>query len=299
MRSVAWVVALASTGCNLVFGLDAPALVDGAAPPPLDGGPDAAPACTDPGGLPDEDGDLIRDACDNCPHRAQTTPAERADPDGDGIGVACDPDLFNPDHVVAFYGFAEEAPPPLRYILGGTGAWGVRDGELAIIGTAPQTGDLAALDVELPVLTVEAEMTLPATLPVLAADGRSQSVGVWANIDIVTPSPTPGTPYGNLIELFQHRTSPTVSENKAHLVDTTPQGMAVTSAPDGVLFLPGERYRLTLTCGAGQCSTVVSQSNIIVYSTSNPSNTRSGSVGLRAFGLDARFHYLMVYAPGM
>lgn len=297
MRIGALAAALTTTGCNLVFGLDPPSVIDASTPPPDDGGPDATGACADPGGLPDEDGDLVRDACDNCPHRAQLSAEERADPDGDGIGVACDPDPLAPDHVVAFYGFEDDAP--LRYVLGGEGAWAVRDGELAIGGTSSQTAYLAALDVEEPVLTVETELTLPSTVPVLAADGRSHSVGLWANIDMVTPSPTVGTPYGNLVEIYQQRVSPSVSEAKAHLVDTTPQGLAVASAPDGALFVPGARYRLTLTCGAGACSTVVAQSGSGLFSTSNPSNTRSGSVGLRAFGLDARFHYLMVYAPGM
>lgn len=238
-----------------------------------------------------------RDACDDCPHRAQTTAAERADPDGDGIGVACDPHPSSPDHVVAFHGFEDD--PPLRYELGGTGTWEVRDGDLTLTGAAGQAPYLAALDLELPELTVEAELTLPATLPVLAADGRSQSAGVWANIDVVTPSPTAGTPYGNLIEIFRLRVAPSNLENRAHLVDTTPPGTGVTADANGALFVAGARYRLTLTCGAGVCSTVVTQAGSGVFSTSNPSTTRTGSVGLRSFGLDARFHYLVVYAPGM
>ena len=63
--------------------------------------------------------------------------------------------------------------------------------------------------------------------------------------------------------------------------------------------MPAARYHLTLTCGAGQCSTVVRRDGIVLYSTSNPSNTRAGGVGLRSYSVDARFHYLMVYAPGM
>lgn len=297
MRTVVLAAALATAGCNLVFGLDAPGLVDGAAPPPGDGGPDASPGCTDPGGLPDEDGDLVRDACDNCPHRAQTTPAERADPDGDGIGVACDPDLFNADHVVAFHGFNVQVPE-LQLVLGDAGAarWEFDGGDLVLTSASQRTPYLAALSTALPEVTVEAEMTIPASLPALS-NSSSRSVGVWANLDLGTPAPTPP---GNLIEIFELRDGAGVSNQYAHLVDTTVgAGPGVTSAPSQLLFLPGERYRMKLTCAAGQCSTVVFHAEIVGFNTSNPSTTRAGGVGLRSYGMDARFHYLMVYAPGM
>ena len=296
MRTVAMVVALASLGCNQVLGLDPPSLVDASSePPPLDARPDAAADCTDPGGAPDEDGDLVRDACDNCPHRAQTTAADRVDLDGDGIGAQCDPNLFGPDEVVAFLAF--NAPSPdLSLILGGQGAWGFDDGDLILNGTVTQTAYLAALAAAVPQVTVEAEVTLPATLALLAASS-SRSVGVWANLDLTTPiSPTPS---GNLVEVFEARGEQNGSESAAHLVDTTPGGTGVTAAASPPLFMPAARYHLTLTCGAGQCSTVVRRDGIVLYSTSNPSNTRAGGVGLRSYSVDARFHYLMVYAPGM
>jgi hypothetical protein len=52
--------------------------------------------CGDPSGLPDFDGDLVRDECDNCDAAAN---AGQEDPDGDGYGAACDGD-FNQDGVV-------------------------------------------------------------------------------------------------------------------------------------------------------------------------------------------------------
>lgn len=120
-------LAAASGGCNLVFGLEAPAggdddpgddggAVDGAlddgaldddggdgdAPiPPNDGRfVDALPCQSDTGW--DEDGDGVFDDCDGCPHRVDPG---QADDDGDGVGNACDPDPVRPNRIAFFDGF--------------------------------------------------------------------------------------------------------------------------------------------------------------------------------------------------
>jgi len=56
---------------------------------------------------PDEDGDLVPDLCDVCPHVFD--PAQ-ADEDGDGVGDACDPEPGIPrQRIVYFDGFAAES----------------------------------------------------------------------------------------------------------------------------------------------------------------------------------------------
>lgn len=100
-------VLASSAGCNLVFGLDAPAAdddVDDDAGPVVDARPDGPPGDTDIDGVGDgvdncpddqnpnqhdEDGDAYGDVCDNCPHVTNEGQSDVAD--GDGVGDACDP----------------------------------------------------------------------------------------------------------------------------------------------------------------------------------------------------------------
>lgn len=57
-----------------------------------DAAPDDVPPAPCPGGTHDEDGDLLADACDPCPHLAGTD----VDADHDGVGDACDPEPAMP-----------------------------------------------------------------------------------------------------------------------------------------------------------------------------------------------------------
>ena len=82
-----WIaVWLLATGCDRVFGIEPTHLADTA-------------VC----GSPDEDGDCIEDAHDNCPGLAN---ADQADDDGDGVGNICDPDETSRQTQLSFSPFS-------------------------------------------------------------------------------------------------------------------------------------------------------------------------------------------------
>ena len=55
---------------------------------------------------------------------------------------------------------------------------------------------------------------------------------------------------------------------------------------------------MILTCeGDGQCTGEVWRDGTRLDTLLLAATTRPGSVGLRSYGVDARFHHLMVYAP--
>jgi hypothetical protein len=67
---------------------------DGAPPVPPDVSADAGVDAPPPDAAPDEDGDTIPDADDNCPDDPNT---DQANCDGDALGDACDPEADGPD----------------------------------------------------------------------------------------------------------------------------------------------------------------------------------------------------------
>ena len=99
--------------------------------------------CADPTGLPNSDGDTLRDDCDNC---YLITNQTQTDTDGDGCGNVCDAD-FNNDGIVAIGDFSVLAiqlnGPPVGPPVGNTDiAPDPPDGIVAI-------GDFSALAVSL------------------------------------------------------------------------------------------------------------------------------------------------------
>jgi hypothetical protein len=162
-RSVAvGLAAVATAGCNAVFGLDPVELGDG------DGRPDAERPC-----LPsdhDEDLDGVPDRCDVCPH----VPDDQADTDGDGVGDACDPSPEERHRFLLVDTFTASVNPWQTV----RGTWAPTGDGLAQIDTGP-VSTLAFLAVELParawvdaVFHIDSAVTTVAEVSVLSHVGN-------------------------------------------------------------------------------------------------------------------------------
>ena len=109
---------------------------DGAAPGDGAAGDGPGPGADGPGGDGpalghDEDGDLVPDAIDVCPH---VPDADQLDTDGDGVGDACDPRPDVPGEQLVLFATFEDDEPPIE-IEGGGGAWTIEGDALRYAGT--------------------------------------------------------------------------------------------------------------------------------------------------------------------
>lgn len=300
-------------GCNAVFGLEPVGDRDGAAldatdapaddDAPADGDSttddasrDAAALCTDPGGVPDEDGDGRRDACDNCPQYSQL---DQSDADGDGVGDFCDPHSDAPDHLVAFHGFDDTTfPPGFQFAqTPGLGTWSITGGQLQLRGAQLGHHYLVRLDLDLHDVTVDAQAHLLGPLP-SPVPNTSRSVGVWAEIDLT--SPNPAFPTGVVVETAESVSPSGGISRFAHLVGVGVNGeVDDTTLADG-FFQAAQAYNFRLTCSqiAAVCDGFVGYPGFGWILRNMPATTRTGSVGLRSYGTDVAFDYLAIYAPG-
>lgn len=292
---------LCLAGCNQVLGLDPATRLDAAA---IDGGPDAIDGpppidtvdadpsvCVDPTGMPDEDFDGRRDECDNCPHLRQTD--GWLDGDGDGVGDACDPRLGMPDRIVFYTGF--EDPLGFEAITDGApGDWAIGGGRLRITGTTYQSPYLARFPLTTHSVTVATQAT-PREQPV-PVSATSRSVGVWAAID---PADHTASPSGIIVETAQSWPPSGPARHFAHLVDAAQTGVFADSPDVAGLWEYDQPYQISVTCVAetSTCTGRVGFDQVEYPMPRSGLLLRPGAVGLRTFGTDAEFDYLIVIAP--
>ncbi len=273
-------------GCDVVWGLErgVDARVD-----PADRPPDVSLVCLAPSGH-DEDHDGVDDACDNCPHVAQTT---FSDDDTDGVGDACDPNPDRKDTQIAFLPMTS-IPAGFPRVDPGTGTWEVVGDSVRLSGANVDGDYLGFVGANTRDVIVDTALTITAA-PAVAA-GHSQSVGVWASIG---GGSDPTFPTGFVYELIS---VPTMHFSHITELDDTMAVGTIASGPLPEIFAIGTRYRVRLACQGLTSPTCVGSTRLSPSGTTStlalPSGTtRVGSVGLRVHGdVTAVFEYLVVYA---
>jgi len=292
VREIALILVLALAGCDQVFDLQRP---PGDAAPPdvaLGAPPDAPEVCDQPGGVPDEDGDGFRNACDNCPYIAQG-PNERTDADGDGVGDVCDRRPGQQDTLVKFVGFDDNNHGLRLLIDPGSGSWSVAGGALRATNVGEAQDMLARIDIAHRDVTVVTSVTLIAPHPAFSGE----SAGLWTNIDTMYPDPT--FPAGNVFEVVRSGTM-----RFSHVVEVRSGSTnSANSAFNNELFVAARRYDLILTCQGTATPTCTATAefapnNQTVTISLLSAQVRTGAVGLRAYSTDLAFHYVAVYRHG-
>ena len=271
-----------------MFGLTRAPAPDAAPDAPPDSPLDAA-GCVDPVHH-DEDADGVFDACDNCPHVAQTS---FDDTDGDGVGDLCDPDPGRRDTQIVFYGFGD---PPTGLVLNadpGGGTWSIA-GDTIRLMNGQLDKDYSAL---LPNIPRDAIIDTSFTITGAAAiiSGHSQGAGVWHDVDPQSTSVT--FPTGNV---FENVRVPT--QSFVHITQTFHAPVnTVASSPNPELFMIGRRYRVRFACQGQTNPTCTGSFTYGVSDTTTTislasTDTRIGSAGLRVHGdLSVAFDYLVIY----
>lgn len=286
----------ASGGCNLVFGLEAPAGDDDPGDdggPPDDGQPDDGGGDGDPppcngvgdGGTDDgfdEDGDGVVDACDLCPHLF----GPDLDNDGDGVGNACDPDPAMPNRIVFFEGFNT---PGLAGWITSNSSWNqgdsaARQTDAELRGAHLLFDDVVPVNVQLDVgFTVE---RYAAGTPL---DGI-RAVGVFFHGDTVVVGEAPNT-----LDC-QFLTNVAGANGVALLRWTAGVPESLSTVPANTPLETLAPYRLAAGQGLKtlRCQAAHDNGNAIGSAVSTPLVPRGRAVGLHTHYVAAVFRYVIV-----
>lgn len=284
--------ALASAGCNQIFGLDPP-VAGGADGGGDDGGDDGGDrdgdvrvdaSCTP--GAHDEDGDGLVDACDNCPHFIN--PGQE-DGDADGVGNPCDPrPSASGDRIALFYGF-DAFPPGVQFDPPNMTNWVISGDRLVQTLATGQHLARFELDLEVVVASTHFEVLTYVT----PTEGQFRAAGVYARAGAA--STTVGQPFGLLAQAGRdvasgvHRDFIAISAFEA-----IGPNMSNRIEPTPFAFTVGQEYYLGVDA-IGPMITASGSAPGVGGSTSITSTMLgAGDVGLRTHDTAIGFDYVFV-----
>lgn len=273
----------ATAGCNLVFGLDegSGGDGDGAIDAASDGGGDGPELCDDP--VIEEDGDGKADSCDNCPHVPNS---DQLDEDEDKVGTACDPDPGVPNDILLFEGFND--PDLTGWVVHG-GSWVQEDGFARQIDSAADRSFLLRDQAVPPSAVIGVGVHVDALAA--AATDPNRNVGLWFQV----AAPQPGLyPDGSMCELnvdVMTAVSRLQLEQWAAQDGTTLSAMQIDPP-----FAAGRGYSMAATgIGLGRSCTVYADGITFLGGTGGaPSPPTGEALALRTRFVAARWSFVVV-----
>lgn len=260
-RLAGWAIVLC--GCNLAWGIRE-------VPPPDASVPQLCENITSH----DEDGDGIKDGCDNCP--GVPNPMQQ-DADGDNVGDACDPSATSKQRIAWFESFAE---------AGAAGNWNTQQGSWSFPADAA--------------IYTDTTNNSYGVLATKAMYGASVTIEVGVTIDTILSQ-------GCLLEvLTENGVRCGLDRANASSPDTVRVEQDPTGTPSNEQGWPtamdGLRLRITMSYVSPtetDCTLTDRGSSGATSATSIAlGQAAPGPLAIRDLGIAAHVEYVTVYAPG-